>query len=297
MALFPKTNFGGSGFGGNIDARENVKDAARAQEMWINQAADARRGGYQNALNTWRNTFAPYQGFGGRRVAAWENLLNDPSSVTSTPGYEFRRNQGREGIENSAAARGGLLSGNALRSIEEYGQDYASNEYDKALGREMQGAQFGATVDTNYASAMAQLEKELGLSDATKFGDFSNYAFWHEQQGMEEAKGWSDMFKGMLGGKGFGDGGGSGSSSSGSGQQWMPQGNNNSQGSQSSAGGSRSSIPGVMGGFNTGGQSNNAFLSYYNPSGGAGNAGYPTDQYGNIDWDQYLRGSGMNFRY
>lgn len=51
------------------------------------------------------------------------------------PGYAFRQSEGMKGVENSAAARGGLLSGAALKAIQKYGQDLASQEYGNAYQR------------------------------------------------------------------------------------------------------------------------------------------------------------------
>lgn len=51
------------------------------------------------------------------------------------PGYGFRLSEGLKAIQNSAAARGGLLSGAALKGISRYGQDLASNEYQNAYNR------------------------------------------------------------------------------------------------------------------------------------------------------------------
>lgn len=51
------------------------------------------------------------------------------------PGYEFRLAEGMKGITNSAAARGGLLSGAALKAAGRYNQDFASNEYGNAYNR------------------------------------------------------------------------------------------------------------------------------------------------------------------
>lgn len=51
------------------------------------------------------------------------------------PGYEFRRTEGMRGVEGSAAARGGLLSGAAQKAIQKYGQGLASQEYGNAYGR------------------------------------------------------------------------------------------------------------------------------------------------------------------
>lgn len=51
------------------------------------------------------------------------------------PGYEFRRTEGMRGVEGSAAARGGLLSGAAQKAIQKYGQGLASQEYGNAYQR------------------------------------------------------------------------------------------------------------------------------------------------------------------
>jgi hypothetical protein len=51
------------------------------------------------------------------------------------PGYAFRMSEGMKGLERSAAARGGLLSGGMLKGIQRYGQDMASQEYQNAFNR------------------------------------------------------------------------------------------------------------------------------------------------------------------
>ena len=51
------------------------------------------------------------------------------------PGYAFRMSEGMKGVERSAAARGGLLSGATLKGIQRYGQDLGSQEYTNAFNR------------------------------------------------------------------------------------------------------------------------------------------------------------------
>lgn len=65
------------------------------------------------------------------------SLLRDFSMADfeADPGYAFRQAEGLKGIESGAAARGGLLSGAALKAIQKYGQDLASQEYGNAYGR------------------------------------------------------------------------------------------------------------------------------------------------------------------
>ena len=57
------------------------------------------------------------------------------SDFQADPGYAFRQSEGMKGIEHGAAARGGLLSGSALKATQRFGQDLASQEYQNAYNR------------------------------------------------------------------------------------------------------------------------------------------------------------------
>lgn len=51
------------------------------------------------------------------------------------PGYAFRLGEGLKALDRQAAARGGLISGAALKAAQNYGQEAASNEYQNAFNR------------------------------------------------------------------------------------------------------------------------------------------------------------------
>jgi hypothetical protein len=51
------------------------------------------------------------------------------------PGYAFRLSEGIKGLNNTAAARGGLLSGGTLKATERFAQGLASQEYQNAYNR------------------------------------------------------------------------------------------------------------------------------------------------------------------
>jgi len=51
------------------------------------------------------------------------------------PGYAFRLSEGIKGLNNAAAARGGLLSGGTLKATERFAQGLASQEYQNAYDR------------------------------------------------------------------------------------------------------------------------------------------------------------------
>jgi hypothetical protein len=51
------------------------------------------------------------------------------------PGYQFRLSEGMKALDRQAAARGGLISGSALKAATRYGQDMGSQEYMNAFNR------------------------------------------------------------------------------------------------------------------------------------------------------------------
>ena len=69
---------------------------------------------------------------------AFGSLMRDFSlaDFEKDPGYQFRMDEGMRGVEGSAAARGGLLSGAAMKAIQKYGQGFASNEFGNAFNRD-----------------------------------------------------------------------------------------------------------------------------------------------------------------
>lgn len=54
---------------------------------------------------------------------------------TTDPGYAFRMSEGLKSLDRQAAARGGLISGGALKAAQRYGQDLGSQEYTNAFNR------------------------------------------------------------------------------------------------------------------------------------------------------------------
>ena len=75
---------------------------------------------------------------GGAAGTAEYGAAAQPFSMNkfeADPGYGFRMSEGMKALENSAAARGGLLSGSTLKGVSRFGQDLASQEYQNAFNR------------------------------------------------------------------------------------------------------------------------------------------------------------------
>lgn len=73
----------------------------------------------------------------------------------ASPDYNFRRQEGMRGIENSFAARGGAASGNALRALTDFNSNLASSEYGNFTNRLLAMAGMGQ-ASTNQAVNAAQ---------------------------------------------------------------------------------------------------------------------------------------------
>jgi hypothetical protein len=95
----------------------------------------------------------------------------------ASPGYQFRFDEGQRGINANRAASGMMQSGDTLRALTRYGQDYASNEYNTqlnqlfsvaGLGQAATGqgnalaGQYGAQVGANNQNASNALQSSYG---------------------------------------------------------------------------------------------------------------------------------------
>lgn len=80
-------------------------------------------------------------GVGGNTKAANYGSMVRPftgADLANDPGYQFGLNQGRDAIQHSAAARGGLYSGATMKALERYGQDYGGTKLGEAFQRNRQ---------------------------------------------------------------------------------------------------------------------------------------------------------------
>lgn len=76
---------------------------------------------------------------------------------TADPGYAFRLKEGQKALDAQAAARGGLISGNALRAAVGFGQEMGSQEYQNAFNR----------YQSERASRLAPLQSLAGVGQTT----------------------------------------------------------------------------------------------------------------------------------
>jgi hypothetical protein len=87
----------------------------------------------------------------------WTNnsLRSADDLMSEDPSYQFRLKQGEQGINRSAAAGSGLLSGATMKARARYNQDFASNEFQNSWNRLSSLAGIGQSA-TNAVGAAGQ---------------------------------------------------------------------------------------------------------------------------------------------
>src|ERR1700679_2974331 len=88
----------------------------------------------------------PFASQRGQYQSMLSNLINNPSSITSNPGYEFGLQQSQNAVEGSAAANGMVNSGNVLQALSTNAQGYASQQLtnQELLLAQLSGANVGS---------------------------------------------------------------------------------------------------------------------------------------------------------
>jgi hypothetical protein len=146
------------------------KQLAFQKQIYEQQRTDLAP--YREAGQAGQNKLLEYLGIGGDRAAAnygkfaTAEFTPEAFAANQDPGYGFRMKEGLKAIDANAAARGGLISGAALKAAGRYGQDMASQEYSNAFNRyqtmrgntlspyeRLQGVGLNATTMTGNAGA------------------------------------------------------------------------------------------------------------------------------------------------
>jgi hypothetical protein len=119
----------------------------------------------------------PYAQTGTAANSALQELMGlsgDPNAamarIQNDPAYQFRMQQGMEGLNRNLAASGSLDSGRAMKAAQEYGQGLAAQEYKDIYNRLADTAGFGAGQSVNLANLMTG----RGDIQANRLGSQSN---------------------------------------------------------------------------------------------------------------------------
>jgi hypothetical protein len=111
------------------------RSAAKTQSNAADRAADLQA----EQFNRQMELQAPFREAGVRALGKLEGAAEytpfGMSQFQQDPGYAFRLSEGQKALDRQAAARGGLISGGALKAAQRFGQEMGSQEYTNAFNR------------------------------------------------------------------------------------------------------------------------------------------------------------------
>lgn len=149
--------------------------ASSQYQKSLKQAQDYLKGQEQQGLQN----YSPYLNAGGGATATLGSLLGTPgqgllqnwtgqftaptaAEAEATPGYQFQLQQGEDAIQNSAAAKGSLLSGRTLADLNNYAQGTASTNYQNTFNNSL--TQYQSAYNTFLNNQNNQYSRLMGLS-------------------------------------------------------------------------------------------------------------------------------------
>jgi hypothetical protein len=122
--------------------------------------------------------FGPVPGFNGPE-------FTPPSADDlNTPGYQARLSAGEQALQRSAASKGLVRSGGTLKDLIEYGQNFASNEYNNSFNQALQayGTRYQLAKD-KYAPLLAQWDLLSKAQIQKMLAQYNRGTVWNAPHG------------------------------------------------------------------------------------------------------------------
>lgn len=171
----------------------------------INQGTNQGVGTLQGMYNQSAGGYQPFiqggtQAFGQLGQNTMNGAYNMPQfsyNPQTSPGLQFQMQQGMGAIQNGAAARGGALGGNTLKSMMDYGQGLANTYQNQDLSRQLQVQQQNqGQLQQQYGNLSGI--GQMGMNAQNQFGNLglgygSNISSMYGNQGRSLADMYGQM--------------------------------------------------------------------------------------------------------
>ena len=157
-----------------------AKSAASTQSAAADRAAELQNQQFQQT----REDYAPYREAGYNALAQLQKTAGNvpgafkfgASDYQADPGYAFRLSEGQKALDRQAAARGGLISGGALKAAQRYGQEMGSQEFGNAYNRALTSYNTGVSSENQLYNRQAALAGIGQTATGQVAQDGQNYA-------------------------------------------------------------------------------------------------------------------------
>jgi hypothetical protein len=159
-------------------------------DAWAaNKSASAQKSAGKKSLAEQKRQFdltrsdqMPWMQAGSAALGQMQALNNgDFSKFYSSPDYQFALEQGMQGLDRSAAARGRLFSGGYGQDLTKYAQGMATQNYGNYYNRLAGLSGTGQTTATNlgqigqnYANAYGNIQGNIGNARASAYQGYAN---------------------------------------------------------------------------------------------------------------------------
>lgn len=130
-------------------------------------ASAPKPGGSTQTLGSLVN---PSLGATGSLMQPWTQQFQAPTAEQAAqyPGYQFQLQQGLSALQNSAAAQGGLLSGNTGEALTNYAEQAAQSDYGNVYNQALNQYQMGYNqFQQNQANQYNRLASLAGLGQVS----------------------------------------------------------------------------------------------------------------------------------
>jgi hypothetical protein len=183
----------GASIGSGVSGAAAAKDAAKVQAQATDRASQMQQDVASQQLDLQRRMYeegvARQQPFLEAGQGALNQLIPLSSQYTQfgmdqfqqDPGYQFRLEEGMKALDRQAAARGGLISGSALKAAQRFGQGLASQEYQNAFNRyqaeraaQLQPLQSLAGVGQTTAQQIGAAGQQYGQAGSNVLGQMAS---------------------------------------------------------------------------------------------------------------------------
>ena len=137
--------------GSAYNANQAKKEGKRARNAVSDSEANALAEQTRQYDQT-REDWAPWMASGEDALGRMDSVQGgDMSAFNTSPGYQFRMDEGARNGENAFSNRGG--GGNAMRAMEDYRQNMASSEFGNWWQRQSGMAGMGGNATGNVQNA------------------------------------------------------------------------------------------------------------------------------------------------
>jgi len=198
-----------TGLIGGKQSSNAAQSAAQTQADAANQATAAQNAALERQIALQR----PFTTAGTTAVNQLSRMTQPGGALTkdftyapfnynqnTDPGTQFRLQQGLNAMNATAAARGGLISGNALKAGQDYGQAQGSQEYGAAFNRYLQNyANSQNTFQMNRNNLINPLQYLTSVGQAGASNQAANIGSFGTAQAANITGGANALAAGQIG--------------------------------------------------------------------------------------------------